>query len=111
MGCFFPIKEEQAQDFANRFFDELDMDIYVLKGKVSPKILIVKPAVHLPWQYYHRRAEFWQVYKGEVGIIRSDNDTITERPICEEMGIGLIDGLGDKIQSSSRLVNNFLNFS
>jgi len=33
-----------------------------------------------------------------------NNDTIPERPICEEMGIALIDGLGDKIQSSSWLL-------
>ena len=32
------------------------------------------------------------------------NDTIPERPICEEVGITLIDGLGDKIQSSSWLL-------
>jgi len=34
-----------------------------------------------------------------------NNDTIPERPICEEMNIVLIDGLGDKIQSSSWLLN------
>lgn len=33
-----------------------------------------------------------------------NNDTIPERPVCEEMGIQLIDGLGDKIQSSSWLL-------
>jgi cytidyltransferase-like protein len=33
------------------------------------------------------------------------NDTIPERPICEELGIQLIDGLGGKIQSSSWLLN------
>ena len=33
-----------------------------------------------------------------------NNDTIPERPICEELGITLIDGLGDKIQSSSWLL-------
>ena len=37
---------------------------------------------------------------------RSDqnNDTITERPICEALGIESIDGLGGKIQSSSWLL-------
>ena len=34
-----------------------------------------------------------------------NNDTIPEKPICEEEGILLIDGLGDKIQSSSWLLN------
>ena len=33
-----------------------------------------------------------------------NNDTIPERPICEKMVIALIDGLGDKIQSSSWLL-------
>lgn len=33
-----------------------------------------------------------------------NNDTIPERLICEEVGIALIDGLGDKIQSSSWLL-------
>ena len=34
-----------------------------------------------------------------------NNDTIPERPICEDLGIELIDGLGGKIQSSSWLLN------
>ena len=29
-----------------------------------------------------------------------NNDTIPEKPICEQMNVALIDGLGDKIQSS-----------
>ena len=33
-----------------------------------------------------------------------NNDTIPERPVCDEVGIALIDGLGDKIQSSSWLL-------
>jgi len=33
-----------------------------------------------------------------------NNDTIPERKTCEQFGIELIDGLGDKIQSSSWLL-------
>ena len=33
------------------------------------------------------------------------NTTIPERQVCEEMGIALLEGLGDKIQSSSWLLN------
>ena len=33
-----------------------------------------------------------------------NNETIPERAICEKMGIRLLDGLGDKIQSSSWLL-------
>ena len=32
------------------------------------------------------------------------NNSIPEVPICEEVGIGLLEGLGDKIQSSSWLL-------
>ena len=34
-----------------------------------------------------------------------NNNTIPERPVCEKVGITLIDGLGDKIQSSSWLLD------
>ena len=37
--------------------------------------MIAKPGARLSWQYHHRRAEIRQVYKGKVGIIRSDDDT------------------------------------
>ena len=73
-GAFLVIKEEEALDFANRFFDGIDVETLRVEGKLSPKILIVKPGARLSWQYHHRRAEIWQVYQGEVGIIRSDND-------------------------------------
>ena len=33
-----------------------------------------------------------------------NNNTIPERAVCEEMNVALIDGLGDKIQSSSWLL-------
>ena len=34
-----------------------------------------------------------------------NNESIPEAPICKELGIQLIDGLGDKIQSSSWLLD------
>ena len=33
-----------------------------------------------------------------------NNDTVPEIPVCKELGIELIDGLGEKIQSSSWLL-------
>ena len=33
-----------------------------------------------------------------------NNDSVPEVPICKEKGIGLLEGLGDKIQSSSWLL-------
>ena len=35
-----------------------------------------------------------------------NNNTIPERPICDQMRIYLVDGLGEKIQSSSWLLKN-----
>ena len=74
-GAFFVIQEEQAQDFSDYFFDGIDVDELRFEGKLSPKILIVKPGARLSWQYHQRRAEIWQVYQGEVRIIRSKDDT------------------------------------
>jgi len=36
--------------------------------------LIVKPEARLSWQYHYRRAEIWQIFRGTVGIIRSEDD-------------------------------------
>ena len=35
-----------------------------------------------------------------------NNESIPEVPVCKEKGIGLLEGLGDKIQSSSWLLKN-----
>lgn len=35
--------EEQAQEFANVYFDDFNQDMLRVAGKLSPKILIVKP--------------------------------------------------------------------
>ena len=74
-GAFLVIDENQAQDFSDKFFNGIDVNSLRVEGKLSPKILIVKPNARLSWQYHHRRAEIWQVFKGEVGIIRSNDDT------------------------------------
>ncbi len=73
-GAFFYIKESQAQAFSDHFFGGLDVNELKIDGKLSPKILMVKPNVKLSWQYHNRRAEIWQVYKGTVGVVQSDTD-------------------------------------
>lgn len=77
-GGFLVIDETQAQEFANQFFSGLDVASLRIGGKLSPKILIVSPEVRLSWQYHHRRAEIWRVYKGKAGIIRSMTDKQNE---------------------------------
>lgn len=74
-GGFFVIDEEQAQEFANVYFEGFNVDKLRVAGKLSPKILLVKPGARLSWQYHLRRAETWKVIDGPVGIIRSLNDT------------------------------------
>ena len=83
-GGFLVIDESQAQVFSNKFFEGLDVNTLKIGGKLSPKILIVKPNARLSWQYHNRRAEIWQVYKGAAGIIRSDSDEENEMKIYNE---------------------------
>lgn len=74
-GGFFVIAEEQAQQFANQYFDGLDVSTLKRGGALSPKILVVAPEKRLSWQYHHRRAEIWRVIQGQAGVKRSTNDT------------------------------------
>ena len=74
-GGFFVLSEDQAQQFANTYFDGIAVDDLKISGKLSPKILIVAPDKRLSWQYHHRRAEIWQVIKGTVGVITSPDDS------------------------------------
>jgi mannose-6-phosphate isomerase len=53
-------------------------------GKLSPKILIVKPEARLSWQYHNRRAEIWQIFKGSAGIVRSNSDIENEMKVYNE---------------------------
>ncbi|CAI8191558.1 MAG: Alginate biosynthesis protein AlgA [Flavobacteriaceae bacterium] len=73
-GGFLVIEETQAQKFADQFFEGIAIESLKIGGKLSPKILVVNPKARLSWQYHHRRAEIWRVYRGAVGIIRSDDD-------------------------------------
>jgi mannose-6-phosphate isomerase len=82
-GAFYYIDENQAQDFSNHFFDGIDVNTLKIDGKLSPKILMVKPHVKLSWQYHKRRAEIWQVYQGKVGVIQSQTDIETEMKIYD----------------------------
>ncbi len=74
-GGFFVIDENQAQDFANAFFEGISTQDLKISGKLSPKILMVAPNRKLSWQYHHRRAEIWRVVSGTVGVITSETDS------------------------------------
>ena len=51
---------------------------------------------------YHQYGENYKLYFANGGD--QINDECPEANICNRLGIGLIDGLGDKIQSSSWLL-------
>jgi mannose-6-phosphate isomerase len=80
-GGFFVIAEEQAQRFADVYFDGLDVSSLKISGKLSPKILIVAPTMRLSWQYHYRRAEIWRVIQGKAGVVRSNSDSENELEI------------------------------
>ena len=84
-GGFFVIAEEQAQQFANQYFDGLEVSILKRGGALSPKILVVSPEKRLSWQYHHRRAEIWRIIEGQAGVKRSSSDE--EGPL-EVLNIG-----------------------
>lgn len=73
-GGFFVIDEDQADLFVFLFFPEINTESLRIAGKLSPKILLVKPGQRLSWQYHHRRAEIWRVIAGSAGVVRSKND-------------------------------------
>ncbi|MEN9998658.1 MAG: hypothetical protein RI922_1648 [Bacteroidota bacterium] len=73
-GGFFVIAEAQAQNFADAYFEGLDVSTLKIGGQLSPKILIVAPEKRLSWQYHHRRAEIWRVIQGQAGVVTSDTD-------------------------------------
>jgi mannose-6-phosphate isomerase-like protein (cupin superfamily) len=73
-GGFFVIDENQAQHFADVYFDSLSVETLRISGKLSPKILLVAPGKRLSWQYHHRRAEIWRVVQGPVGVVTSGTD-------------------------------------
>ena len=73
-GGFYVLDESQAQNFSSLFFNNLDVSKLFLSGKLSPKILVIKPKKRLSWQYHHRRSEIWSVIKGGVLVSKSDDD-------------------------------------
>jgi mannose-6-phosphate isomerase len=77
-GGFFVLDESQAQQFADVYFNGLDVAKLRISGQLSPKILLVAPHQRLSWQYHFRRAEIWQVVEGPVGVAISDTDEQTE---------------------------------
>ncbi len=88
-GGFFVIDENQAIQFANRYFPGENIDELKITQKLSPKILMVAPHMRLSWQYHHRRAEIWRCIDGEVAVATSHTDGEEEKHVLK---------VGDKIK-------------
>jgi mannose-6-phosphate isomerase len=77
----FLIAENQAQRFADAYFDGLDVSSLKISGRLSPEILIVAPNKRLSWHYHHRRAEIWRVIQARARVVRSNTDNESELDI------------------------------
>ena len=95
-GGFLLIDESQSKEFISKFISNEDLKI---KNKVSPKILIVNPNSRLSWQYHYRRKEIWSVYKGPIGVVKSENDIENPMKIYKSGDIIIFD-----IQERHRLI-------
>ena len=76
-GGFFVIEEKESEKFIEHFFPDLNKS-ELLKGKLSPKMLLVAPHKKLSWQYHYRRSEVWKLVKGEAAVVTSDTDIENE---------------------------------
>jgi len=83
-GGFIVISEDNAQDFANIYFDGLKIDKLKISGKLSPKILIIAPNKRLSWQYHQRRSEIWRVTSGEIKVVTSHDDVERNEVLLKE---------------------------
>ncbi|MEO6669668.1 MAG: hypothetical protein ABIN36_09355 [Ferruginibacter sp.] len=72
-GGFFVINENDAKNFIDKYFPNLNDD-RLLKGRLSPKILLVAPNKKLSWQYHSRRSEIWSLVGGSASVVTSDTD-------------------------------------
>lgn len=82
-GGFFVIAENDSEKFIEHFFPDLDKST-LLKGKLSPKMLLVAPNKKLSWQYHFRRSEVWRLFRGEAAVVTSDTDIENETIILKK---------------------------
>jgi hypothetical protein len=92
---------------SNDFSDEEERMLIVSKIKAVDKaILSIDPERTVCQTIAKIAVDYGDTHElafANVGV--QNNDTIPECPICEQKGVALIDGLGEKIQSSSWLLS------
>jgi mannose-6-phosphate isomerase-like protein (cupin superfamily) len=85
-GAFLRVLNEQADRFIQAYFGEVEVPDSVRHGERSPKILLVAPHKRLSWQYHERRAEYWRVIRGAVGVFVSATNAPPNRPLLLDTG-------------------------
>ena len=97
---------QRALKGSKEFQDEEERVIIVSNFKVVDKVFLsIDKDRTVCETIAHIYKEFGHEY--ELAFANGgdqNNDTIPEKPVCERLGVTLIDGLGDKIQSSSWLL-------
>jgi mannose-6-phosphate isomerase len=83
-GGYFVIADEDTQLFIELFFAEESVMLTQQEQKLSPKILVVGPALRLSWQYHDRRAEWHKVVEGPVAYPLSETDVQPDARIYNE---------------------------
>jgi len=68
------VEEEQAEEFMREYFKKSTLTDQRLVHPVRPKFIVVAPGQAIDWQYHHRRAEWWRVVVGEVGVKINQSD-------------------------------------
>ena len=76
IGMFF-CQKEKAIDFANQFFDEIDLGTLRVEVKLNPNILIVKPGT-LIFAVSPLEDRNLVSILGVIGIVRTDINAIGE---------------------------------
>lgn len=83
-GGFFVISDESLQTFINLFFQDELSSIDLNNLTLSPKILLVEPGKRLSWQYHNRRSEYWKIFRGDVHVVISENDSKNSPKLLQE---------------------------
>ena len=90
-------KEFMLEDERVLILDEISVVDKVILSVDKDKT--VRATIKKIYNSYNQDYELYFANGGD-----QDNDVCPEAATCKELGIGLIDGLGDKIQSSSWLL-------
>lgn len=103
-GAFLRVVNEQADRFIQVYFGEVEVPESVRHGERSPKILLVAPHKRLSWQYHERRAEYWRVVRGTVGVLVSATNVQPSKPVLLETGetIELARGMRHRLVGTDR---------